>query len=57
MQIPESPPPLDRVIAGLEPRRAIELMLSRRPAEVDGVYLHWDQLRRRPPPEGLSAQE
>jgi hypothetical protein len=56
MQPPKTPPPyLARI------RRLIEeqwdVMQGIGPALPDGRYLHWNDLRHRPPPEGLSVED
>lgn len=50
MKIPLSPPTVE--IGGIE-------RLSRRLADPapNGRYLHWDELRHRPPPPGLSVED
>ena len=35
----------------------MRLFAGRIPAEVDGRYLHWEDLRRRKPPQGLTSEE
>lgn len=57
MRMPRQPPPAlplgrDRP----EFARIFALALSLRPT-VEGRYLHWDELRHRPPPEGYSHEE
>ena len=57
MRMPRQPPPAlplgeDR----LEFARIFALALSL-PPTVEGHYLHWDELRHRPPPEGYSHEE
>ncbi len=53
MKIPLSPPPL---VGLLEQIKEFEKVLGRDPL-IEGRYLHWDQLRHREPPEGLSHEE
>jgi Fic family protein len=52
-----------------DPQAAVQALLKRAPEriarflsrgikpEIEGQYLHWDQLRRHPPPEGLLPEE
>lgn len=53
MKIPLSPPSL---VSLLEQVQDFEKILGRAPL-VDGRYLHWDELRHREPPQGLSHDE
>jgi Fic family protein len=59
MKLPAAPPDPLRFVSELNPNDFLQLM--RRTADVgpelDGTYLHWDDLRRRPPPAGLSLEE
>ncbi|HWN70618.1 MAG TPA: hypothetical protein VNM90_23420, partial [Haliangium sp.] len=50
MKIPKTPP---RFTRELLTKVANALSTSRITPEVAGVYLHWDDLRRRNPPDGL----
>ena len=56
MKIPESPPPLDEAIQHLgELHDATRLLFdARRDLMLQQRYLHWDDLRYRDPPEGLT---
>lgn len=54
MQIPLSPPRLSELLLKAEAADVYRLMGM--PATQGGSYLHWDQLRHRTPPEGLSAE-
>jgi len=41
-----------------EPQRLVDVMSRGKPSPtVEGKYLHWDQLRHHPPPEGLTHEE
>ncbi|HET8939433.1 MAG TPA: Fic family protein [Polyangiales bacterium] len=52
MRFPALPPPtLDKSLELLRIGPHIATSLA------DGRYLHWDELRRRPPPRGLSSEE
>ena len=55
-------PPLDMAkvlseVADDSPQRALHLFASGRPVDHKGRYLHWDQMRHRQPPEGLTLKE
>ncbi|GAB1413412.1 MAG: hypothetical protein AMXMBFR31_06370 [Candidatus Desulfobacillus denitrificans] len=56
MKIPLSPPSGQFVFERLAPERLLRL-LSGQSAVVEGEYLHWDQLRHRMPPDGMSPEE
>ena len=58
MKIPQKPPdfiPLMQRVA-TDPQRFNQLLTSSSDSTSDG-YLHWDELRRRPPPDGLTHEE
>ncbi|HDJ86051.1 MAG TPA: Fic family protein [Chromatiales bacterium] len=55
MKIPLSPPPMERLLSELL-RRGPDAVHAADPL-VSGRYLHWDELRHRPPPEGLSHED
>lgn len=56
MRMPQRPP--DDRLAFLNLLRAKpQLALHVSPTLTDGRYLHWDELRYRPPPEGLTSTE
>ena len=55
MNIPQSPPKFEDLIAEITPERMIQLARHARTGA--GGYLHWDELRYRPPPRGLSHRE
>ena len=57
MRLPEPPPPLSELFRSVPPERVAIVYAPPLRPEVDGVYLHWDQLRRRTPPSGLSLRE
>lgn len=54
MKIPQKPP--DRAFFDLDPEDLARLSRQRIEADVGGRYLHWDELRRRRAPEGLSHE-
>ena len=56
MRLPEHAPPLETSFANLTPTRIEALMRHANPLPT-GKYLHWDELRRRPAPEGLTHAE
>lgn len=60
MRFPASPPDLDALFANLNQdggRRFLEVMIAPIPPQTQTDYLHWDKLRFKTPPEGLSSQE
>lgn len=56
MRFPEHAPPLENAFANLVPARIEAVMQHANPLPT-GKYLHWDELRRRPAPEGLTHAE
>ena len=54
---PPDPSELLAEMAGHDLRRSLEIFSSGRPVDVKGRYLHWDQMRHRTPPEGLTHHE
>ena len=58
MRIPISPPKIGDLFARLGPDRAYAVLLDDQMSPTPGGhYYHWDQLRRRTPPEGFSREE
>lgn len=60
MKIPLTPPDLGKLIQDAStqsPDRFIAILTRGIGPETNGQYYHWDQLRHRPPPEGLSHEE
>ena len=55
MRLPQSPPKLEDLITEVAPERMLQL--ARHALTGTKGYLHWDQLRHRPPPEGFSHRE
>jgi Fic family protein len=53
MKIPHAPPDMDSLFSSLNPGELHQL-LSVQPGPL--VYLHWDELRHRDPPEGLNHE-
>ncbi len=56
MRLPENPPALAAIPAELDPVRFAALLAQIDPLPL-GRYLHWDELRRRPAPAGLSHED
>ncbi len=54
MQIPLTPPRLDQVLLNIKSHEFRHIM-DGSPIQ-DGRYLHWDQLRHRTPPEGMTSE-
>ncbi len=58
MKLPRRPPDLDSVAERLLAKGRLKLLLGKgSPSLSDGRYLHWEQLRHRPPPDGLTSEE
>ena len=57
MRMPKTPPPLQSILASLSPARLSTLLHSDIGNLSNGKYLHWDQVRVRPPPSGYTNQE
>ena len=58
MRIPQAPPAFDELLAGLtKPEVLFTLLNTVSSSTVDARYLHWDELRFRSPPEGLTHRE
>lgn len=58
MKSPRNPPSINDLLARIEPDRLAEIFRGNRiDAAPGGRYYHWDQLRHRPPPTGLSSEE
>lgn len=60
MKKPLPPPDMAELlseIADSGPQRVFDLFASGRPVDGKGRYLHWDQMRHRQPPEGLTLKE
>jgi len=59
MKIPESPPSIENLMAALDPTAEAfrRVVLNGQPLDVKGRYLHWDDMRSRTPPEGLTRNE
>ncbi|PTY01728.1 Fic family protein [Verrucomicrobia bacterium LW23] len=60
MKIPPTPPTIEEIESNLAPERFFKLIVSSRQAEYAEKpmqYMSWDVLRRKIPPEGLTANE
>ncbi|MDR3391118.1 MAG: Fic family protein [Sulfuriferula sp.] len=57
MPLPATPPTLQQIIAQLEPARLVALASNHGQYNSDARYLHWDELRHRPAPAGMSHEE
>lgn len=56
MRLPELSPPLEQVLAEIKPDR-MQLAINHFTPLPTGKYLHWDELRHRPAPDGLTHRE
>lgn len=58
MQLP-TPPSLTfaKRLSTMSTQRMVQIATKRLPPEIDGRYLHWDELRRRPPPSGFNHED
>jgi Fic family protein len=56
MHIPLTPPDWNTVFAGGVPAAFPQIVAQKSPL-IDGEYMHWDQLRHRPPPPGLTSEQ
>ena len=50
------PPSIQDLVRGLDSAELTRLLVSSTPLPT-GKYLHWDQLRHRTPPDGLSSEQ
>lgn len=57
MRIPESPPSLPSLLTQIKPDRFASLILEQGHLKTDSRYLHWEELRHRPAPVGVTHQE
>jgi len=56
MKLPLSPPPLAELLSKLAAKQLPEVLSRGLGPLINGRYLHWDELRHRTPPEGLSHE-
>ncbi len=57
MRIPQKPPSFNKLLPSLKPEKMVTIFQAVQDTTSDGRYLHWDDLRFRKPPEGLSLEE
>lgn len=58
MRVPATPPDISKFIRGLtQNRRFPEFVAHLKPTDKKNRYLHWDELRFRPAPDGLTHEE
>jgi len=57
MKIPQSPPNLDDLVAAAISGDLIRTISSSSPLDPKGRYLHWDDLRYKTPPDGLTVEQ
>lgn len=58
MRIPQSPVSFNKLVVGLQkPERLMKILQAVTDLTCDGRYLHWDELRFRKPPEGLTHED
>jgi len=57
VKVPQSAPSVQTLIAQLPPERSSAVLKHIGASTVGGRYLHWDELRWRPSPDGLSVEE
>ena len=58
MRKPQTPPSLNKLMAGLhQPKRLFPILQAVSSPASDAGYPHWDELRFRKPPEGLTREE
>jgi Fic family protein len=56
MRLPLPPPAPDTILTRIDPGMLQSLLSAPRSPLCDGQYLHWDELRHRTPPAGLSHE-
>jgi Fic family protein len=54
LKIPHTPPDLEGLIQEALDAGAVQAIVSGRPTDSKGRYLHWEELRHKTPPEGLT---
>lgn len=58
MKLPQRPPEFTDLMSTVdEPSRFVDLVSLATPVDPKGRYLHWDEMRNRTPPDGLSLRE
>lgn len=57
MKLPLAPPPLEKLFAS-PPTKVLPLLFAQpQPALPEGRYLHWDEMRHRTPPAGVTHEQ
>jgi Fic family protein len=60
MKVPQKPPPKDALfheLAAEAPDKLAEVFSSKLDKQPEGSYIHWDDLRHRPPPQGFTHKQ
>ena len=57
MKLPLAPPPLNKLFESLSPEALSAWHAQPQPALPEGRYLHWDELRHRTPPHGITHEQ
>lgn len=57
MKKPILPPDVNKLLDNIEKEKLTEILAGVPGPDIDGTYLHWDELRHRTPPEGLTHEE
>src|SRR5689334_8388516 len=57
MRIPERPPDTTEHLKGLPSTRLAAILSQPIRPDVNATWMHWDEFRRKPLPEGFSAQD
>lgn len=57
MRMPAAPPPIEALLAKQQASKLIQLLIGRSMVDEKGRYIHWDQLRWRPQPGNVSAED
>ena len=56
-ELPQTPTPHAELLEQSSPERLFQIVSTVSEPTVAGKYLHWDDLRHREPPEGLTLSE
>jgi Fic family protein len=57
LKLPTDPPGIPKLLSGLEADRTAVVLEHLAEPTVKGRYFHWDELRRRKPPDDLTSEE
>lgn len=58
IRIPQTPPQFHALLAKLKPgERLVEILAQIKKGKTRDSYLHWDELRHKTPPSGISHHE